>query len=600
MTLNPESCGPCSRLSGERRLTVKTIAFLLAVLTFGILPCLSAAQGILPVQWLQNSINGANSIAYSPDGTHLAVCGSSGLQIVTNASGATIGVPTSIDDFGFGTQAVAFSPDGTLLAVCGNSQTVGGNSNAVLEIWSVETNTLVATYTEAGYYTLVVSFASLAFSPDGTKIVVVGSFENSGSVTVLSALTGESLGELDTPAQGLSSVAFSPDGSEFVIGGGDNSGGFLETRKFPALTLVRTFATSAQSYVQSVVISPDGSTLADCAINPSSQTIECWSMTNGTLLTTLSAPNQQYSSVVFSPDSSSLAVGGANTTINGGGLLEMLSVTNLTLEATFATGETGVYAVAFSPDGGTLADAGGYPGLLEQWNVATLNLTASKSTGYLSAVESTVFSDDGGTLVIGATALNGDGLVQVWNVATGLVAESIDLGKVTVYSVALSYDETTLACCGTDANSNGFLEIWDVATGVLLYSLSPVSNTKLLSVVFSPDGSKLAICGHGPTLNVQIIDAQSYGLLASWGPNASVSINCVVFSPDGNSVFLGGYSAETREYNQSGYLQEWSWNSNEGMAYLTTTGAVSSVAVSPDGTILADGGYAGSLETTLV
>jgi len=149
MTLNPKSCDPCSRLSGERRLTVKTIALLLAVLTFGLFPCVSAAQGILPVQWFQSSINYVTSIAYSPDGSIVVIAGGDGVQIFTIATGVTTFVPTNVVGGLTDIQSVSLSPDGKTFAVCGDIQTLVGYVKTpvgIVEIWNAATSSLVASY----------------------------------------------------------------------------------------------------------------------------------------------------------------------------------------------------------------------------------------------------------------------------------------------------------------------------------------------------------------------------------------------------------------------------------------------------------------------
>ncbi len=63
---------------------------------------------------------------------------------------------------------------------------------------------------------------SVAFSPDGTRIVTGGGeFNKAGEVKVWDAATGKSLLELKGHTSPVSSVAFSPDGTRIVTGGGE-------------------------------------------------------------------------------------------------------------------------------------------------------------------------------------------------------------------------------------------------------------------------------------------------------------------------------------------------------------------------------------------
>ncbi len=63
---------------------------------------------------------------------------------------------------------------------------------------------------------------SVAFSPDGTRIVAGGGeYNKAGEVKVWDAATGKSLLELKGHTSRVYSVAFSPDGTRIVTGGGE-------------------------------------------------------------------------------------------------------------------------------------------------------------------------------------------------------------------------------------------------------------------------------------------------------------------------------------------------------------------------------------------
>ena len=106
-------------------------------------------------------------------------------------------------------KSVAFSPDGTKI--------VSGSWDNTLRVWDAETG-LSILGPLLGHTSHV---NSVAFSPDGTKIVS-GSWDN--TLRAWDAETGLSiLGPLLGHTSGVNSVAFSPDGTKIVSGSWDKT-----------------------------------------------------------------------------------------------------------------------------------------------------------------------------------------------------------------------------------------------------------------------------------------------------------------------------------------------------------------------------------------
>ena len=103
--------------------------------------------------------------------------------------------------------SVAFSPDGTKI--------VSGSVDNTVRVWDANTGALYATL--EGHSDWV---TSVAFSPDGTKIVS-GSDDN--TVRVWDANTGTLYATLEGHSRRVTSVAFSPDGTKIVSGSFDQS-----------------------------------------------------------------------------------------------------------------------------------------------------------------------------------------------------------------------------------------------------------------------------------------------------------------------------------------------------------------------------------------
>ena len=97
------------------------------------------------------------------------------------------------------------------------------------------------------------------------------------------------------------------------------------------------------------------------------------------------------------------------------------------------------------------------------------------------------FSPDGRTLASGGQ----DGLVKLWEVATGRELGTLSGHKACVNCVAFSPDGQLLASVGCDK----LLKLWDPATQALFGTLEGHSD-EIHSLAFSPDGRRLATGDH--------------------------------------------------------------------------------------------------------
>ncbi|MFD7667354.1 hypothetical protein [Streptomyces sp. NPDC059788] len=186
--------------------------------------------------------------------------------------------------------------------------------------------------------------------------------------------------------------------------------------------------------------------------------------------------------VAFAPDSRTLATASMDRTV------KLWDTAANRMRGTLI-GHTGsVYALAFSPDGRTLATAGD-DGTVRLWDVAARRSIA-KLDGPSGRVMSLSFSRDGTTLASGST---GDA-VRLWDVAS---RRPTDLSGHTgnVVAVAFSPDGKVLASAGDDRT----VRLWDAATrrplATLEGHLQPV-----FALAFSRDGRTLASGGGDRTV----------------------------------------------------------------------------------------------------
>ena len=142
-----------------------------------------------------------------------------------------------------------------------------------------------------------------------------------------------------------------------------------------------------------------------------------------------------------------------------------------------------------------------------------------------------------------------------------------------IFSVVFSPDGTTLAV----ASTNQTVRLWDVATQTLLATLEGHRHL-VSSVAFSPDGITLASGSFDST--VKLWDISTKTNIATLEGHVGY-VNSVAFSPDGTLLASGA---------EDGVIKLWDISTETNIAMLEGhVGYVNSVAFLPNGTILASG-----------
>ena len=208
--------------------------------------CLSQSYAQVSLQWglpegakLRIGQGRIHEIAYTPDGTGLAVASGIGIWLYdteTHKEADLLAGNTSID-------SIAFSPDGTTIA--------GGTWDTGIRLWDAATGK----HLETLYGSDAVVAEIIAFSPDG-EIIATSDF--SREIQLWDAVSGRHLRTLTGYGSWLNDFAFSPNGRTIAGAGADRTIGLWDVKSAEHLNTLEGHT----GYVYSVAFSPDGNILA--------------------------------------------------------------------------------------------------------------------------------------------------------------------------------------------------------------------------------------------------------------------------------------------------------------------------------------------------
>lgn len=423
----------------------------------------------------------------------------------------------------------------------------------------------------------------VAFSPDGKSLV---SLAWTHQIRIWDVKTARQRRKL-TGVQNESffAAAYSPDGALLACVGERG--------------LVHLFATDTgeelirkavhEDRVFGVAFAPDGNTFASAGGDGN---IVIWDVATGKQKRSFKAAGRVYDShpVAFSPDGAWLASGAR-------GVVNLWALTKANKNQSIQTeGRRAIYSLHFTPDGKSLISSGYHyktqklpdgtrvgrsVGSLDAWDVKTRKKLRS-------------FRDGKSPLTGGSTALSKDGKtlasvhrdrICIWDPKTGKLRRSIreysNAYIARTHGAALSPDGKIVAVRG----SGGTVLMWDTITGKRLHPFPDGHEDRTSDVAVSPDGKFIASSAADATV---CIWGSSNGKMIRklrFGRKPPAAANSLAWSPDGKLLAAGGYDRNPRRFG--GMLMVWDARTGEKKMSVAMTGRVQCVAFSPDGKSLA-------------
>ncbi|MEN4399166.1 WD40 repeat domain-containing protein [Mycolicibacterium senegalense] len=479
-----------------------------------------------------------NSLAYSPDGTHITSVGDDQMVRLWDArSGQTVWEPR--EGHSDRLQCVAFSPDGRLIASAGDDETI--------RLWNASTGQSVGGPL-TGHTSDVLN---VAFSPDGHRLVSTGM---DFTVRLWDVSTEKQVGSLVADQSTLViAAAFSPDGHSLATAGVDGTILLWNADRGQKVGKLRTTNDKA---VMWVVFSPDGHRLASAGWD---NAVRLWDADTGEEVgQPFLGHTDVVNAVAFSPDGKRLASGGSDTTVR---LWDVATGRQIGDPLVGHVG--GVSSVMFSADGKQIASSS-WDGTVRVWDA-----DADAPLPHSADVNDVVYSPDGQRL----GTLSSDGMVRLWDPATGQpVGTPIPSLGQSVIRAVFSPDSRRLVTTRGDDR----IDLWDAGTG------RPVGNPMrhdgdVRSVAFSPDSRRLASASDDHT--VRFWDSNTGQPVGKRLEHTDTVFN-VAFSPDGDRVVSDSDDHTVR-------LWDASTGQAIGVPLVGLVDTVIGVSFSPDGDRLA-------------
>lgn len=411
---------------------------------------------------------------------------------------------------------VWFKPDGTKMYI------IGFSSDQITEYdlstaWDVSTGTYGGALDVSSEDGIPRGFA---FKPDGTKVYVAGSTNDSiyeyNLSTAWDVTTGSYSQSLSVTSQDASPevVRFSDDGLQmFMLGGAADT---IFRYELSTAWDVTTASYQDSKNIGSTVAAPTGIDFAGdggylFGVGNSSDEVHKFVIGGFDVSAQDTAPT----GIFFKPDGDKMYISGiAGDDINEYSLSTDFDLSTASYVRNFSVlGEEGrVEDVVFKPDGtkmfivGSTGDEVNEFSLSTAWNISTASHVAAFSVSTQGAApRGLAFKDDGTRMyVTGSTsdAVHQYDLSTAWSVSSATFDSSFSVSSqdTSPYSIFLKDDGTKMYIMGlggVDINEYDLSTAWDATTATYSQNFSvKAQDTAPMNIYFSPDGDKLFVLGN--------------------------------------------------------------------------------------------------------
>ncbi|HYV39270.1 MAG TPA: WD40 repeat domain-containing protein [Gemmataceae bacterium] len=259
---------------------------------------------------------------------------------------------------------------------------------------------------------------------------------------------------------------------------------------------------------------------------------------------------------------------------------------------------SGVPCLAFSPDGKSIA-AGSADGAVRIWDAAEGKKKIATLKPNPDGVIALAYKPDGKMLAaVGPSTTSAT--VLLWDLATGIVIQKIETRQSGLPCIAFGPDGKTLASASIVIPAGGnSIKLWEIPTGNHIATIPDAQKFGVKCIAFAPDGKTLASSGIDfsetkPAKNPPPpkLDSQWHdGEIKLWNvmtlkhtatfKGHTQTVNSIAISPDGKLLASGSKDKTVKL-----------WDMATGTCIATLSGhteAVLTVAISPDGKMLASG-----------
>lgn len=326
--------------------------------------------------------SGSHTIAFSSDGTMVAIGAGKPTSYKITRNSSISGVPSTVEIRRVADseiiQALKFPNATSITFSFDNKLIAAGHQGREIKVWQVGDGKLISTFEQSGFkqFGSDLSFVEyLAFTPDGQTLVSFTQKYSSSSKTrpdtvdVWNIDNGESRRIL---SKNFSCAVVNPDGKLFAIGSRDkvNQTVTLSLYEIESGTLLKVFDNQPKN-CSDIQFSKDSKLLS--SFNLEQKKVDVYDVKTGKLIRSqniryVERNNLVVSEIVFSPDANYLAIAYRAASIEGGfifpsipktffGRISIWNTENGRLITTVMRSNKSPSALTFSPDGKLIASA---------------------------------------------------------------------------------------------------------------------------------------------------------------------------------------------------------------------------------------------------